>query len=98
MTDRNRFFIPREDKLLGERYQLLEQLGDGSYGWVWRAEKLDTGNIVALKIPKEQGASNDDLAEGAALVNQGSHPNVVSIYWMGRVPPQREWYVISSRF
>ena len=32
MTQRNRFFIPREDKLLGERYQLLEQLGDGSYG------------------------------------------------------------------
>jgi serine/threonine protein kinase len=98
MTDRNRFFIPREDKLLGERYQLLEQLGDGSYGWVWRAEKLDTGDIVALKIPKEQGASNDDLAEGAALVNQGSHSNVVSIYWMGRVSPQREWYVIEMEY
>lgn len=98
MTQRNRFFIPREDKLLGERYQLLEQLGDGSYGWVWRAEKLDTGEIVALKIPKEQGASNDDLAEGSALVNQGSHPNVVSIYWMGRVPPQREWYVIEMEY
>lgn len=99
MTDRNRFFIPREDKLLGERYQLLEQLGDGSYGWVWRAEKLDTGDIVALKIPKEQGASNDDLAEGSALVkNKVSHPNVVSIYDMGRVPPQREWYVIEMEY
>ena len=70
MTQRNRFFIPREDKKLGDRYQLLEQLGDGSYGWVWRAEKLENREIIALKIPKEQGASNDDLAEGSALVNK----------------------------
>jgi serine/threonine-protein kinase len=77
---------------------LLECLGDGSYGWVWRAEKLANHDIVALKIPKEQGASNDDLAEGSALVNQASHPNVVSVYWMGRVPPEREWYVIEMEY
>ncbi len=98
MTERNRFFIPREDKLLGDRYRLLEQLGDGSYGWVWRAEKLENGEIVALKIPKEQGASNDDLAEGSALVNQASHPNVVHINSMGRVPPQKEWYAIEMEY
>jgi len=98
MTQRNRFFIPREDKRLGHSYQLLECLGDGSYGWVWRAEKLATHAIVALKIPKEQGASNDDLAEGAALMHQASHPNVVSVYWMGRVPPEREWYVIEMEY
>lgn len=98
MTQRNRFFIPREDKKLGSRYQLLEQLGDGSYGWVWRAEKLDNREIVAVKIPKEQGASNDDLAEGSALVNQAAHPNVVGVYWMGRVPPEREWYAIEMEY
>jgi serine/threonine protein kinase len=98
MTHRNHFFIPREDKRLGNRYQLLECLGDGSYGWVWRAEKLDNHDIVALKIPKEQGASNDDLAEGSALINEASHPNVVRVYWMGRVPPEREWYVIEMEY
>lgn len=98
MTQRNRFFIPREDKRLGDRYQLLEQLGDGSYGWVWRAEKLENREIVALKIPKEQGASNDDLAEGSALVNKTRHPNVVSVFWMGRVPPEREWYAIEMEY
>ena len=98
MTQRNRFFIPREDKRLGNRYQLLECLGDGSYGWVWRAEKLANHDIVALKIPKEQGASNDDLTEGSALINQASHPNVVRVHWMGRVPPEREWYVIEMEY
>lgn len=98
MNQRNRFFIPREDKKLGDRYQLLEQLGDGSYGWVWRAEKLENREIVALKIPKEQGASNDDLAEGSALVNKATHPNVVGVYWMGRVSPEREWYAIEMEY
>jgi serine/threonine-protein kinase len=98
MTSRTRCFIAREDKKLGERYQLLEQLGDGSHGWVWRAEKLDTHEIVALKIPKEQGASNEDLAEGRQLYRQAAHPNVVGIYEMGRVPPEREWYVIEMEY
>lgn len=98
MSQRNRFFIARDDKKLGEQYQLLECLGDGSYGWVWRAEKLDTHEIIALKIPKEQGAKNDDLAEGAALRDKPAHPNVVSVYWMGRVPPEREWYVIEMEY
>lgn len=98
MSQKNRFFIPREDRTLGDQYQLLECLGDGSYGWVWRAEKLADHSIVALKIPKEQGASNDDLAEGSALISQPTHPNVIQVYWMGRVPPEREWYVIEMEY
>lgn len=98
MSPRNRFFIPREDKRLGDVYQLLECLGDGSYGSVWRAEKAETHEIVAVKIPKEQGASNDELAEGSALINQASHPNVVSVFSMGRVPPGNEWYVIEMEY
>ena len=77
---------------------MLECLGDGSYGWVWRAAKRANHAIVALKIPKEQGARNDDLAEGSALINQASHPNVGRVYWMGRVPPEREWYVIKMDY
>jgi serine/threonine-protein kinase len=98
MSQKNRFFVPKEDKTLGNQYQLLECLGDGSYGWVWRAERLEDHKIVALKIPKEQGASNDDLAEGSALVRQPTHANVIQVYWMGRVPPEREWYVIEMEY
>lgn len=98
MTDRNRFFIPRPDMLLGSRYELLECLGDGSHGWVWRAQRLEDHQIVAVKIPKEQGANNIDLAEGKRLVGKVSHPNVISVYWMGRVPPEREWYAIEMEY
>ena len=94
----NRFFIPREDKRLGDRYELLDCLGDGSYGWVWRAQRVEDDHIVALKIPKEQGARNADLEEGKGLRGKAAHPNVVSIFWMGRVPPENEWYAIEMEY
>lgn len=93
-----KFFIPRADRRLGDRYELIECLGDGSYGWVWRAQRLSDGAIVAIKIPKAQGKRNEDLAEGSPLVGQLSHPSVVSVHWMGRVPPEREWYAIEMEY
>lgn len=93
-----KYFVPRADRRLGERYELLECLGDGSYGWVWRAQRLPDGAIVAVKIPKAQSKLNDALAEGLPLLGQASHPCVVDVYWMGRVPPEREWYAIEMEY
>lgn len=98
MARRNHFFIPRADRRLGSRYQLLECVGDGSYGWVWRAQRLEDDQIVAVKIPKEQGARNEDLAEGSALIDNAPHPNVIEVYWMGRVPPELEWFAIEMEY
>jgi len=96
MTEK--FFIPRADRRLGDRYELLDCLGDGSYGWVWRANRIEDGSIVAVKIPKAQSKRNEDLAEGSPLIGQVSHPSVVEVYWMGRVPPEREWYAIEMEY
>lgn len=93
-----KFFVPRADRRLGDRYELVECLGDGSYGWVWRAQRLQDGAIVAVKIPKAQGKRNEELAEGSPLIGQSSHPCVVDVYWMGRVPPEREWYAIEMEY
>jgi len=98
MGSQSRYFMPNADMKLGNRYELLECLGDGSYGWVWRANNLPDDKVVAVKIPKQMGRSDEELAEGSALVGRPSHPNVVEIYWMGRVPPQREWYVIEMEY
>lgn len=93
-----KFFVPRADRRLGERYELVECLGDGSYGWVWRAQRLADGAIVAVKIPKAQSKRNEELAEGSPLIGQAAHPCVVDVYWMGRVPPEREWYAIEMEY
>lgn len=93
-----KFFVPRADRRLGDRYDLIECLGDGSYGWVWKAQRIADGAIVAVKIPKAQGKRNEELAEGSPLVGKASHPCVASVYWMGRVPPEREWYAIEMEY
>jgi eukaryotic-like serine/threonine-protein kinase len=98
MNRKTRYFIPSIDRQLGSRYELIEALGDGSYGWVWKAQRLDDSAIVAVKIPKAQSGKNSELAEGEYLINQPSHPNVISVYWMGRVPPEREWYAIEMEY
>jgi serine/threonine protein kinase len=98
MGAQSKYFMPSADMKLGNQYELLECLGDGSYGWVWRATNLSTEKIVAVKIPKQMGRSDDELAEGSSLLGRPSHPNVIEIYWMGRVPPQREWYAIEMEY
>lgn len=90
--------MPSSDMKLGDRYLLLEQLGDGTHGWVWRAQRLEDNEIVAVKIPKDCSASDSSLREGHDLLDAPSHSNVIQIYWMGRIPPEREWYGIEMEY
>lgn len=98
MSSSKRFFIPREDRKLGNRYELLEPLGDGSHGTVWRAMRAEDSKIVAVKIPRAQGESTEYLKEGTPLIGQAAHPNVVAIYWMDWVPPTREYFAIEMEY
>jgi len=84
--------------ILGNRYRLDRYLGDGTYGFVWKAERLSDHQKVALKIPKYQGGRNTDIEEGKALVGAVPHPNLVSVYWMGRIPPEHELFAIELEF
>ncbi|MFZ2959653.1 MAG: protein kinase [Candidatus Ozemobacteraceae bacterium] len=94
----SRVFFAGADRKLGNAYDLLDCLGDGTYGWVWKAMRREDGKIVALKIPKRQGDSNKDLEEGQALIDSQPHSNLIKIYWMGRVPPEREWFAIEMEY
>jgi eukaryotic-like serine/threonine-protein kinase len=98
VSQQSRFFVPRADRRLGDRYELVECLGDGSYGWVWRAQRLADDRTVAVKIPKQQGASDAELMEGSPLVGRDPHPNVIQVFWMDRVPPDRQWFVIEMEY
>ena len=98
MSTKRRFFIPREDRKLGNRYELLEPLGDGSHGTVWRAARLEDNQIVAVKIPREQGASTEHLREGSPLIGREPHPNVVSVNWMDWIPPTRDFFAIEMEY
>ncbi len=68
-------------------FELLEKIGGGAAGEVWRARDLKLQRIAAVKIPNSRVQSDDELhrflREGRAAA-QLRHPNIVSIYDAGR--------------
>jgi serine/threonine protein kinase len=70
-------------RLLGGKYRLIERIGRGAYGSVYRAEQVALGREVAVKIlnpgvPDESAFFAE--AWGASRVH---HPNVVTIFDYG---------------
>src|SRR5919109_2284031 len=68
------------------RYELVEQLGRGTFGRVYRAWDPDLERFIAIKVilPIESGAVKDALRdrvlrEGRAIAKI-NHPNVVSVF------------------
>ncbi len=75
---------PRVGRILGSKYKLIESLGEGGMGSVFRAERLHIGDEVAVKLlHRDLVRENQALerfrreARTAAMIR---HPNVVSIH------------------
>jgi len=73
-------------RVLG-RYKIIERIGGGGMGVVWRANDLVLDRHVALKVLRPEMSEDDDFvwrfrreAKAAASL---SHPNIVSIYDVG---------------
>ncbi len=68
---------------LGASYRLVELLGSGAAGDVWRAERISGGEPVAAKILKPEHASDPALVE--RFIRERSvliglrHPNIVAV-------------------
>ena len=58
-------------------YELQEKIGGGSFGEVWRALQMSTGQPVAVKIFKSVDPAV--LRELERIVRLGSHPYLISI-------------------
>ncbi|MBX3232290.1 MAG: serine/threonine protein kinase [Labilithrix sp.] len=77
----------RAGDVLGGRYRLERQLGEGGIGVVWAAEQMTTGKKVAIKLLKEEPhADVSRFLREARIVSGLSHPNVVQVFdfWDGR--------------
>jgi tetratricopeptide (TPR) repeat protein len=68
-------------------FELLEAVGVGSFGTVWRAHDTELDRIIALKTPRAQLTSSEDQEQflhEARAAAQLRHPNIVAVYEVGR--------------
>lgn len=75
------------DDLIDERYSLLELLGEGGTGTVYRARELGLERFVALKFLQSTQLSDPSVRtrfeREAAVLSSLRHPNIVQFYRMG---------------
>lgn len=74
--------------VLAERYQLLECIGQGGMGVVWRSFDLDLEEEVAIKFLHDQVTQDPELRahlrREVRLSRRVTHPNVARVYEFGR--------------
>ncbi|NLW48608.1 MAG: Stk1 family PASTA domain-containing Ser/Thr kinase [Firmicutes bacterium] len=75
-------------KILGNRYRLLELIGEGGMALVYKAEDSLLCRAVAVKILRPQYASDAEFVERfhreAKAAASLAHPNVVNIFDVGK--------------
>ena len=73
--------------LLGDRYEVLQLLGEGGMGAVYKASDRELNRFVALKVIRPELASNPSILarfkQELLLAHQVTHRNVIRIYDLG---------------
>ena len=67
-------------------FELLEQLGSGGFGTVWKVRDVQLERAVAIKIPHQGRLGREDsekVLREARAAAQLRHPNIVSVHEVG---------------
>ena len=74
---------PYIGRTLDRRYEIVERLGAGGVGFIYRAKHAQLGRLVAIKVLQEYAATDPDwrrrFAREAKALSALSHPNVVTV-------------------
>ena len=74
------------------RYEILDKLGEGAMGVVYRARDASLGRVVALKMLSADLGAEEELHQRfqreAEAIGRLSHPNIVTVYDVGEASGQ----------
>ncbi|OAD52304.1 Serine/threonine-protein kinase 36 [Eufriesea mexicana] len=65
-----------------EKYEVLRQVGEGSFGQVYKAKKRSDGEIVAFKVIRKRGRSLKELKslrQECEIQRHLHHPNIIQM-------------------
>jgi eukaryotic-like serine/threonine-protein kinase len=92
------FLVTLSGQVLDERYRVGSRLGEGGMSYVYRAQDIETGQEVALKIllPRlsRDPSSIERLRREASLAMRLNHPNVCPILRLGEAPHRMIYLVM----
>lgn len=81
------------------KYQVLQEIGRGGMGVVYRGHDLSLGRMVAIKVLPEQFNTDDEVIarfkKEARAMAALDHPNVVPVYAIGQ---QRNFHYFVMKF
>jgi serine/threonine-protein kinase len=87
-----------ENPILNDRYRLIEQIGSGGMAVIYRAQDMELGRVVSVKILRPSLVDDPEFlirfrreAQAAANLN---HPNIVAVYDVGQDGPKTHYIVM----
>jgi len=82
----------------GGEYRILEKIGSGGMGSVYKAEQPSMNRLVAIKVLHAKYASREDLVarfrREARSMSQLSHPNTARVYKFGELEDGAAYFVM----
>ncbi len=79
-------------------YQVVEKIGEGGFGTVFRADHPLIGKQVAIKVLGRQFSSDEEMVSRfvseAAAVNRIRHRNIIDIFSFGQLEDGRHYYIM----
>ena len=79
--------------LLGGRYEILDRLGGGGMGTVYKARDREVDRVVAVKVIRADLANDSDILsrfkQELILARKVTHKNVIRIFDLGRASGMR---------
>ncbi|MDH5510359.1 MAG: serine/threonine protein kinase [Nitrospinota bacterium] len=87
-----------ENKIFDQRYKIMEKIGEGGMGAVYKAVQLSTGKFVAIKVVSANHTQNEETIKRfqreVKLQTQLSHPNLVSILDFSKTSEGEYYFVM----
>ncbi len=81
-----------------DRYELVEEQGEGYFGTVWKAHDPKMGRVVAIKQLKSKASANPELVRRfeaeARIAARLEHPGIVPVYETGGAEPNPPFYTM----